>query len=104
MADKDYPSSWAGIKNWVKYAIRNVGMSLRLCLCASENQALVTFWSCIGYFDFQSIMISYTYMYSMFIFQYRNAIVWSLNADVYLEISWVTFPFNMREPLGNFVP
>jgi len=30
----------AGIENWVKYAILCVRMSLYLCLCASENQAL----------------------------------------------------------------
>ena len=40
----------------------------------------------------------------MFIFQYRDVIVWNLNTDVHLEITLVTFPFNMREPLGNFVP
>ena len=31
---------WAGIENWVKYAILCLCMSLYLCLCTSENQAL----------------------------------------------------------------
>ena len=33
----------AGMENWVKYAILHVPMLLYLCLCASENQALISF-------------------------------------------------------------
>ena len=33
----------AGMENWVKYAILHVPMLLYLCLCASENQALIPF-------------------------------------------------------------
>ena len=41
----------AGIENWVKYAILRVRMSLRVCLYASENQALaciVCAWRRLG--------------------------------------------------------
>ena len=41
----------AGIENWVKFAILRVRMSLRLCLYASENQALaciVCAWRGLG--------------------------------------------------------